>query len=155
MVATHGVGMHTRVAANPGASGALLEELAHHQPPVRRALREIAGHPNATAAALTPCLGDPRAAEAAAAHPALSPSLLASLLTGPDEAWPRRRRAIPRCRARTWSGWSPEVQPAVAVASERVSRRRARTPPIPGSRASPVVGGVRLGSRATGTTVNR
>ncbi|MFJ5809234.1 MULTISPECIES: hypothetical protein [unclassified Streptomyces] len=77
--------MHTRVAANPGASGALLEELAHHQPPVRRALREIAGHPNATAAALTPCLGDPRAAEAAAAHPALSPSLLASLLTGPDE----------------------------------------------------------------------
>ncbi|MCX5077076.1 hypothetical protein OHA84_05090 [Streptomyces sp. NBC_00513] len=99
MVATHGVGVHARVAANPGAPGALLEELARQEPPVRRALREIAGHPNATAGALARCLGDPRAAEIAAAHPALSPSLLASLLTGPDEGLAEaaaRNPALPR-----------------------------------------------------------
>lgn len=87
------------MAANPGAPGALLEELARQEPPVRRALREIAGHPNATAGALARCLGDPRAAEIAAAHPALSPSLLASLLTGPDEGLAEaaaRNPALPR-----------------------------------------------------------
>ncbi|MFD9516648.1 hypothetical protein [Streptomyces sp. NPDC059979] len=84
MVARHGVRVLARVAANPDASGALLAELARHDPPVRRALREIATHPNATAEALLPCLADDRARVLAAAHPALPAALVVELLTDDD-----------------------------------------------------------------------
>ncbi|MFD9416362.1 hypothetical protein ACFWC9_16895 [Streptomyces goshikiensis] len=84
MVARHGVAVHARVAANPDAPGALLAELARHEPPVRRALRAIAEHPRAMAEALLPCLDDTRAGRHAAAHPALPPQTLVALLTHPD-----------------------------------------------------------------------
>ncbi|MFE9635565.1 hypothetical protein [Streptomyces sp. NPDC006463] len=85
MVARHGVRVASRVAANPDAPGALLTELARHEPPVRRTLRQIAAHPNATADALLPALADARAGLRAAAHPALAPSVLLALLEDPDE----------------------------------------------------------------------
>ncbi|MYT24686.1 hypothetical protein GTW69_31160 [Streptomyces sp. SID7760] len=44
-VARHGVRVLPPVAAGPQAPPALLEELALHDPPVRRALRAIAAHP--------------------------------------------------------------------------------------------------------------
>ncbi|MCX4524259.1 MULTISPECIES: hypothetical protein [unclassified Streptomyces] len=84
MVARHGVAVHARVAANPDAPPALLARLARHEPPVRGALRAIAGHPRATAEALLPCLDDERAARHAAAHPALPPQTLVALLTHLD-----------------------------------------------------------------------
>lgn len=88
MVARHGVRVLARVAANPDASPALLTELARHEPPVRRALREIAAHPNATEAALLACLSEPRAQADAARHPALSAPVLVDLLAhgSPDTA---------------------------------------------------------------------
>ncbi|MEV7526697.1 hypothetical protein [Streptomyces sp. NPDC091371] len=85
MVARFGVQVHARVAANPDAPGTLLAELAGHEPPVRRALREIAAHPNTTAEALLPCLADERARCAAAAHPALAVPVLVGLLDHTDE----------------------------------------------------------------------
>ncbi|MCP3754800.1 hypothetical protein [Streptomyces sp. TBY4] len=80
MVARHGVRVLARVAANPDASPALLTDLARHDPPVRRALREIAVHPNAPEAALLACLSEPRARADAARRPALSAPVLADLL---------------------------------------------------------------------------
>ncbi|WP_329389018.1 hypothetical protein OG625_35045 [Streptomyces sp. NBC_01351] len=85
MVARHGVRVLARVAANPDASGALLAELARHEPPVRRAMREIAAHPNATSEALLPCLAaEERARRGAAAHPALAVPVLTGLLDDAD-----------------------------------------------------------------------
>ncbi|MEU9105046.1 hypothetical protein AB0D54_11870 [Streptomyces xanthophaeus] len=86
MVARHGVQVLARVAANPDAPGTLLAELARHEPPVRRALYEIAVHPRSTAEALLPCLADSKAGQYAASHPALAPSVLAGLLAGPSRA---------------------------------------------------------------------
>nr|WSX53495.1 hypothetical protein OG409_33980 [Streptomyces sp. NBC_00974] len=88
MVARYGVQVLARVAANPDAPPALLEDLARHDPPVRGVFREIAVHPNATEAALLPCLREPKAQAHAARHPALSPSVLVDLLThaSPDVA---------------------------------------------------------------------
>ncbi|WSZ38835.1 hypothetical protein OG239_08530 [Streptomyces sp. NBC_00868] len=57
MVTRHGVRVAAHVAANPDAPGALLAELARHEP-VRKTLRRIAVHPNATADALLPALAD-------------------------------------------------------------------------------------------------
>jgi hypothetical protein len=45
MVERHGVRVVAKVAKNPDAAPALLEDLARQQPPVRKALREIARHP--------------------------------------------------------------------------------------------------------------
>ncbi|WP_434094410.1 hypothetical protein [Streptomyces erythrochromogenes] len=84
MVALHGEQVHARVAANPGAPGDLLVELARHEPPVRRALREIASHPNATAESLLPCLSDAKARVRAAAHPALPAAVVVGLLDDAD-----------------------------------------------------------------------
>lgn len=84
MVALHGVQVLARVAANRDASAELLAELARHEPPVRRALREIASHPNATAEALLRCLADERARVRAAAHPALPAGVLVELLADED-----------------------------------------------------------------------
>lgn len=86
MVARGGVQVLAGVAANPNAPGALLVELARHDPPVREALRAIAGHPNATAEALLPALADAKAGPLAAARPELPPEVLVSLLAGADVA---------------------------------------------------------------------
>ncbi|MFE1413146.1 hypothetical protein ACFW6F_20400 [Streptomyces sp. NPDC058746] len=95
MLARHGVPVHARVAANPDAPGALLAELARHEPPVRRALRAIAGHPNATSEALVPCLADRRARCEAAAHPALAVPVLLGLLDDADEELARAAAGNP------------------------------------------------------------
>ncbi|MFI9581724.1 hypothetical protein ACIHCQ_07760 [Streptomyces sp. NPDC052236] len=84
MVDAHGVQVVAKVAANPDASPELLEDLARHAPPVRKALREVARHRNATAPALLACLADKRARLIAAGHPALPPSVLVELLTDTD-----------------------------------------------------------------------
>lgn len=84
MIGRHGARIAAGVAANPDATPALLDDLARHEPPVRKALRAIAGHPRAPAAALRVCLSDDRAREAAAAHPALPAHIVADLLAGPD-----------------------------------------------------------------------
>ena len=84
MVRRHGVRVVADVAANPDATAALLVDLARHEPPVRRAFREIARHPRATAPALLACLADGRARAVAAAHPALPPSVIVELLADAD-----------------------------------------------------------------------
>ncbi|MFF3737978.1 hypothetical protein [Streptomyces sp. NPDC002566] len=86
MVDRHGVHVVTPAALNPDASAALLETLARHRPPVRKALREIARHPRAGAPALLVCLTDRRARPLAAAHPALPPHVVTKLLSDPDES---------------------------------------------------------------------
>ncbi|MFJ3879029.1 hypothetical protein ACIPW5_16355 [Streptomyces sp. NPDC090077] len=83
MAARHGVRVLAQVAANPGAPPDLLEELVRHDPPPVRVLRAVAVHPRATAAALHACLADPKARVRAAAHPALAPADLRSLLEDP------------------------------------------------------------------------
>ncbi|MER6780879.1 MULTISPECIES: hypothetical protein [unclassified Streptomyces] len=95
MVARHGVRVLARVAANPDAPPALLEELARHDPPVRRAFRAIAVHPHATAAALLACLDDRRARPLAARHPAMAPEVLVGLLTDDDHEVARAAAANP------------------------------------------------------------
>ncbi|MER7701364.1 hypothetical protein ABTX81_00480 [Kitasatospora sp. NPDC097605] len=82
MLTRHGVRVAARMATNPDASPALLTDLAHHRPPVRKALREIARHPSAPPPALAACLADGQARPIAAAHPSLPRSLLLDLLTG-------------------------------------------------------------------------
>ncbi|MFK0254008.1 hypothetical protein [Streptomyces sp. NPDC090445] len=95
MVARHGVQVLARVAANPDAPAGLLEELARHDPPVRRVFREVAVHRNATAAALLPCLDDDRARPAAAAHPALPVPVVVGLLGDTDPTVARSAAANP------------------------------------------------------------
>ncbi|MFD3307527.1 hypothetical protein [Streptomyces sp. NPDC058694] len=84
MVDRHGARVLAKVAANPDATPALLEHLARHQPPVQKALREVARHRNATAQALIACLADKRARPVAAGHPALPPPVIVELLTDAD-----------------------------------------------------------------------
>ncbi|MDX3688890.1 hypothetical protein PV726_00790 [Streptomyces europaeiscabiei] len=84
MVDRHGVGVLAALAANPDASGALLEHLAHHRPPVHEAFREIAAHPHATPRALLACLTDGQARPIAAGHPALPPQVIVELLADDD-----------------------------------------------------------------------
>ncbi|WP_411097912.1 hypothetical protein [Streptomyces sp. 020-2-3H-GM] len=80
----HGVQVIAGIAANPDATPALLAELARRRPPVRKALRAIAGHANATAPALLACLDDPEARVVAAGHPALPTQAITALVTGAD-----------------------------------------------------------------------
>ncbi|MEU6389095.1 hypothetical protein [Streptomyces sp. NPDC046939] len=84
MVDRHGVRVVAKVAANPDASPTLLEDLTRYQPPVRKALREIARHPRATVAALRTCLTDPQARPLAAGHPALPPHDIVELIADTD-----------------------------------------------------------------------
>ncbi|MFI1420339.1 hypothetical protein ACH4VX_20620 [Streptomyces sp. NPDC020731] len=84
MLDRHGVRVVAKVAANPDATPALLDDLARHEPPVRKAFREIARHRNASAPALLACLGDPQARRIAAGHAALPPSAIEELLTDTD-----------------------------------------------------------------------
>ncbi|WP_369034439.1 hypothetical protein [Streptomyces adonidis] len=80
MVDRHGVRVLAKVATNPDASGALLEDLTRHRPPVQKAFREIARHPRATPQALLACLADIQARPIAAGHPALPPAAIVELL---------------------------------------------------------------------------
>ncbi|WP_327412232.1 hypothetical protein [Streptomyces sp. NBC_01233] len=84
MVSLHGAQVLSAVAANPDASGALLEHLTGHRPPVRRVFKEVARHPNATGPALLACLADRRARPLAAAHPALPAATVTALLADED-----------------------------------------------------------------------
>lgn len=83
MVDRHSVQVLTGTAANPDATPAVLERVARHRPPGRKALREIARHPRATAPALLPCLADERFRPLAARHPALPPEVVVELLSDP------------------------------------------------------------------------
>ncbi|MET9921247.1 hypothetical protein ABZZ04_29840 [Streptomyces sp. NPDC006435] len=85
MVERHGAQVAAGVAANPGTPPALLEDLAGHVPPARKALREIARHPGATGPALLVCLADRQARRVAAGHPAVPPEVLVELLA--DDDW--------------------------------------------------------------------
>ncbi|MFI1568710.1 hypothetical protein ACH4ZX_37800 [Streptomyces sp. NPDC020490] len=85
MLDRHGVQVAAKVAANPDATPAVLEDLARHKPPAQKALREVARHRHATASALLACLADTKARPIAAGHPALPPPVIAELLT--DAAW--------------------------------------------------------------------
>lgn len=84
MVDRHGVRVVAKVAANPDATPALLEDLTRHQPSVQKAFREVARHRNATAPALLACLADKQARPIAARHPALPPPAIVELLTDTD-----------------------------------------------------------------------
>ncbi len=85
MVHRHGVRVLAKVATNPDATPALLEDLTRHEPPVRKALREIARHPRATAPALLACLAERDTRSIAAGHPALPPQVITELLTDTDQ----------------------------------------------------------------------
>ncbi|WP_371660475.1 hypothetical protein [Streptomyces sp. NBC_00280] len=84
MVDRHGVRVLAKVATNPDASGALLEDLTRHRPPVKKVFREVARHRNATPRALLACLADDEARSIAAGHPALPPPVVVELLADGD-----------------------------------------------------------------------
>ncbi|MFD9004786.1 hypothetical protein ACFV0T_28145 [Streptomyces sp. NPDC059582] len=84
MVDRHGVRVLAKVAANPDAPPALLEDLVRHEPAVQKVFREVARHRGATASALLVCLADTRARRVAAGHPALPPPVIAELLADAD-----------------------------------------------------------------------
>lgn len=84
MVDRHGVRVVAKVATNPEATPALLEDLTRHEPVVHKALREVARHRRATAPALRACLADRQARPLAAGHPALPPATIVELLTDTD-----------------------------------------------------------------------
>ena len=84
MVQQHGIRVLAKVATNPDATPALLEDLSRHQPPAQKAFREIARHHRATAAALLACLSDRQARPIAAVHPALRPAVIVGLLADND-----------------------------------------------------------------------
>ncbi|MER6449017.1 hypothetical protein [Streptomyces venezuelae] len=84
MIARHGVQVLSRVAANPDASGALLELVTRHRPGVRGALKAVAEHARATGPALLACLADRTARPLAAAHRALPPEAITELLADED-----------------------------------------------------------------------
>ncbi len=84
MADRHGARVVAGVAANPDAPEALLEDLSRHEPPVRKALRDIARHRRATAPALLNCLSDRQARPIAAGHPALPPPVIVELLSDAD-----------------------------------------------------------------------
>ncbi|MEV7341970.1 hypothetical protein [Streptomyces sp. NPDC093544] len=84
MVDRHRVRVIAKVAANPDASAALLEDLAGHEPPGHKVFREIARHRNATAPSLLACLASRDARSLAAGHPALPPHVMVELLSHDD-----------------------------------------------------------------------
>lgn len=117
MVDRHGVQVHARVAANPDTSSALLEDLARHEPPARKALRDIARHPNATSPALLACLTDRKVRHVAAGHPALALPVIVDLLTDDDGQVAEAAAANPSLPLSVMSQLSP---------SPPASRRRSR-----------------------------
>lgn len=85
MIDRHGARVLAKVATNPDAPPALLEDLVRHKPTVQKVFREIARHRAATASALLICLADKQARPIAAGHPALPPPVIAELLA--DANW--------------------------------------------------------------------
>lgn len=84
MVDRHGSRVVAKVAANPSAPAALLEEITRHGKPARKALREVARNSRATATALLACLADEQGRVRAAGHPALPQLVLLGLLDDAD-----------------------------------------------------------------------
>lgn len=84
MVDRQGGRVVAKVATNPEATPALLEDLARHKPSVQKVFREIARHRNASASALLACLADAQARPIAAGHAALPPPIIEELLTDAD-----------------------------------------------------------------------
>ncbi|MCL8012646.1 hypothetical protein [Streptomyces sp. AS02] len=80
MVDRHGIRVLAKVATNPDAPPALLEDLVRHEPAVQKVFREVARHRRATAAALLVCLADRQARPIAAGHPALPSPVIVELL---------------------------------------------------------------------------
>lgn len=115
MVDRHGVRVVSKVATNPDATAALLEDLTRQQPPVHKALREIARHRHATAPALLACLADGQARPIAAGHPALPPPVIMELLTDAD------------CQVAEAAAANPSLP--LAVMSELVPRPCVPRPP--------------------------
>lgn len=101
MADRHGIRVLAKVAANPDAPAELLAELARHEPPVNKALREIARHRRATAPALLACLESGRARRIAAGHPALPPAVIVGLLTDSDPEVAEAAAANPSLPPRT------------------------------------------------------
>ncbi|MFF9207808.1 MULTISPECIES: hypothetical protein [unclassified Streptomyces] len=85
MVERHGSRVVVKVASNPDAPAALLEDVTRHVPPVAKVFRVVARHPRATAPALLACLGDRQARALAARHPNLPGAVIRELLTDADE----------------------------------------------------------------------
>lgn len=84
MVDRHGVRVLAKVATNPDAPPALLEDLVRHKPTAQKVFREVARHPGVTASALLVCLEDERARPVAAGHPTLPPPVIVELLADAD-----------------------------------------------------------------------
>lgn len=103
MVDRHGVRVLAKVATNPDAPPALLEDLVRHEPAVQKVFREVARHRGATASALLACLADRQARPIAAGHPALPPPVIVELLADAD---PRVGEA---------AAANPSLPPAVAA----------------------------------------
>ncbi|MFE2685731.1 hypothetical protein [Streptomyces mirabilis] len=85
MIDRHGIRVLAKVATNPDASPSLLEHVTRHDPPVRKAFREVARHRNATAPSLLACLTDRQARPLAAAHPSLPVPVIVELLSDAEE----------------------------------------------------------------------
>ncbi|WP_042416892.1 hypothetical protein [Streptacidiphilus anmyonensis] len=90
MVDRHGPRVADRVAANPNATPALLEQLVLRHAAAYSVLRTVAEHPNATVPVLLACLSQRRAGRhadpsAAAGRPELPPGVIAGLVD--DDRW--------------------------------------------------------------------
>jgi len=109
MVDRHGVRVLAKVATNPDASPALLEDLTRHEPSVRKAFREIARHRNATAQTLLACLADQQARPIAAGHPALPAPVIVELLTDADRQVAEAAAANPSLPLAVMSDLVPQL----------------------------------------------
>ncbi|MFD4527053.1 hypothetical protein ACFWP7_24590 [Streptomyces sp. NPDC058470] len=105
MVDRHRIRVIAKVAANPDASAALLEDLAGHEPPGHKVFREIARHPNATAPALLACLASRDARSLAAGHPALPPHVIVELLSHDDRQVAKAAAANPSLPPVVMGAW--------------------------------------------------
>jgi hypothetical protein len=105
MVDRHRARVIAKVAASPEASGALLEDLAGHEPPGHKVFREIARHPNATAPALLACLASRDARSWAAGHPALPPHVIVELLSHDDRQVAQAAAANPSLPPAVMAEW--------------------------------------------------
>ncbi|MFE7241854.1 hypothetical protein [Streptomyces sp. NPDC057580] len=85
MVERHGEGVAVNVAANPGTSPGLLEDLTRWLSLGRKLLRVVARHPPPPAGALEACVDDQRAHPLAARHPNVPARTIVRLLA--DDDW--------------------------------------------------------------------
>jgi hypothetical protein len=112
MVDRHGAHILAKVATNPDAPPALLEDLLRHRPAVRKVFREVARHRRATASALLLCLADEQARRIAAGHPALPPPVIAELLADADWQVVEAAAANPSLPPAVITGWAVSGGPA-------------------------------------------